>query len=174
MKLKKKDKIQLVKELGEKIAENKTFLVTNYNGLTSKDSNELRLSLYDQKMDFKAVKKKLVDLALRRSGLEGLKLSQEEGQMALAWGEDGIGLVKAISGFAKKLGKDDMIVGGFLEGKFLAKEDIIILSQLPSLDVMRARLIGALKGNIFALVNVLSGNQRKLVLTLKAVAQAKS
>jgi len=173
MKLKKKDKIQLVNELSDKLKEDKTFLITNYEGLTSKESNELRLKLFDEGIKYTAFKKKLINLALEQANLEGVDTTSEPGQLALAWGEDGAVLAKTISSFGKDK-EIEMIVAGFLDGEFLPKDRVIALSKLPSLDMMRAQFIGALKSTMSGLVNVLNGNQRKLVVALSAIAESKS
>jgi large subunit ribosomal protein L10 len=172
MKLSKDDKVKLVKELAEKAKQEKTFLVTNYEGLTSQECNDLRIKLYDEGIVYRAVKKRLVDRILKLSNFDGVDVLSAKGQLALAWGEDGAKLAKLINQFSKSKNKD-MIIGGFLDGKYLPKADVIALSNLPSLDVLRARFVGTLKSTMFGLVNVLNGNQRKLVLTLNAIAESK-
>jgi large subunit ribosomal protein L10 len=173
MKLKKEDKIQLTKELATRMKEKPTFLVTNFKGLKSKEDNELRMALVEQKMEHKAVKKRLIDKALHTANLEGADIKNTEGQLALSWGDDGIALAKSVHKFAQDHDKENLILGGFLEGKFFSKDKIIELANLPSIEMLRARLVGALQGSLTGLVNVLSGNQRKLVMTLNAIKQSK-
>jgi len=173
MKLKKADKVKLVKDLADKVKKENTFLLTNYEGLTSKESNELRVAMVKQGMEYRAVKKSLIQRILDKASLEGLDVLAESGQIALAWSDDGAKLAKTIADFSKKYNKD-MIIAGFLEGEFLNKERVVSLSKLPSLEILRAQFVGALKSSMSGLVNVLNGNQRKLVLTLKAISETKS
>jgi large subunit ribosomal protein L10 len=173
MKLKKNDKIKIVKELAEKAKQEQTFIITNYHGLTSQDCNDFRLKLFEKGMICKAAKKKLIDIILKNAKLEDIDIRSIEGQLALAWGEDGAELAKTVSQFGKQKNKD-MIIAGFLDGKYLSKEIVIALSNLPNLATLRAQFVGALKSTMFGLVNVLNGNQRKLVLTLKAIGERKA
>lgn len=173
MKLKKDDKIQLTKELVAKIKEKPSFLITNFKGLKSKEDNALRMALVEQNMEHKAIKKRLIDRALRTANLEGADMKNAEGQLALSWGNDGIALAKSVYKFTKDYDKENLIIGGFLEGKFFSKDKIIELANLPSIEMLRARLVGALQGSLTGLVNVLSGNQRKLVMALNAIKQSK-
>jgi len=168
MKLNKKDKIKLTKELAAKLKEENTFLITNFEGLKSKESNELRLKLIKEGVHFKALKKTMISILLKRAKLAGFEIQQEKGQMGLAMGEDGVKLAKLINNFGRTKNKD-MIIAGFLEGEFLSKERVMVLAKLPSLEIMRAQFIGMLKSSMAGLVGVLSGNQRKLVYTLKAI-----
>ena len=159
-------------ETADKLKKDNTFLVTNYEGLTSKESNELRLNLFDLGVKYKAIKKRLINLALKRADLQGVDTTAEKGQLALAWGEDGAALAKVISKFGKEK-EIEMIVAGFLEGEFLSKDQVIALSKLPTLDLMRAQFVFTLKSTMSGLVSVLNGNQRKLVVALSAIARSK-
>ncbi len=173
MVLSKKEKRQLVKELVETLKERNTFLVTNFHGLSSKDINDLRMKLFEKGMAYKAIKKSLIARALQRANLSGFDITKAEGQIALAWGEDGVDLAKTLNQFGRAK-KHEIIIAGFLEGTFLPKEKVIALSKLPSIDIMRAQLAGVLRAPIVGFMNVLNGNQKKLVLTLKAIAEAKA
>ena len=174
MVLTKQEKIQLVKDLIQKLQKEKTFLITNFHGLSSKDANELRLRLFDKGIEYRAIKKSLIAKAFQQAQLEDFDIKKAEGQIALAWGEDGIDLVKTVSQFAKEKKLDDMLVAGFLNGTFLPKEKVVALSKLPSIETLRAQLVGVLRGSLVGLMNVLNGNQRKLVFVLKAIADAKA
>jgi len=173
MKLKRADKIQLAKDLVEKLKTQRTFLITNYEGLTSQQANELRIRLFSEGIEYRAIKKTIISRVLKGAKLGDVDILSQPGQIALAWGDNGVKLAKIIAEFSKKFDKD-MIVAGFLDGEYLAKDRVVSLSKLPSLEILRAQFIGALKATMSGLVNVLNGNQRKLVLTLRAIQEAKS
>jgi len=170
MKLNKSDKIKLVKDLENQLKEDKTFLVANFEGLKSKESNELRLKLAKEGIGFKALKKTVIDFLLKKTKLEGVDIKKEKGQMGLVFGTDPAKFTKIVNTYGKSK-KIDMVVAGFLSGEFLSKERMIALAKLPSLEIMRAQFIGSLKSSMFGLVGVLSGNQRKLVYALKAISE---
>ncbi len=173
MKLRKNDKIKLAKTFIDKLREEKTFLLTNYEGLTSKESNELRVNLFKEGIGYRAIKKTIINKILKRAKLENFNILTEPGQMAIAWAEDGAKVAKIINDFSQAH-KKDMIVAGFVDGDFLVKDRMIALSKLPSIDILRAQFIGTLKGTMLGLVNVLNGNQRKLVLVLNEIKMAKT
>ena len=174
MVLTKQEKIQLVKNLVETLKKDNTFLITNFHGLSSKDANDLRLRLFDKGIRYKAIKKSLIAKAFRQANLADFDIQKAEGQIALAWGKDSIDLAKTIYQFAKEKKHEEMIVAGFLDRVFASKDKVIALSKLPGLETLRAQFLGVLKAPLTGFVNVLSGNQRKLVLTLKAIAEAKA
>ena len=97
-----------------------------------------------------------------------------EGQLAFVYGgEDEVSAAKIIS----KLGKDNenlKMLGGVLEGKAMDQAEITALSKLPSKDELLAKVVGSLKAPISGFVNVLGGNLRGLVYTLKAIKEQKS
>ncbi len=172
MKLRKNDKIKLAKTFADKLKKEKTFVVTNYEGLTSKEANKLRVNLFKEGIAYRAVKKTIINRILKNVELEDFNVLTEPGQMAIAWAEDGAKLAKLINEFSQEHDKD-MIVAGFVNGDFLAKGEMIALSKLPSIEILRAQFIGALKGTISGFINVLNGNQKKLVNVLNAIRESK-
>ncbi len=173
MKLRKKDKIKLAQTFTDKLKKEKTFIVTNYEGLTSKESNKLRINLFKEGIGYKAIKKTIINKIFKRAKFENFDILTESGQMAIAWAEDGAKVAKIINDFSQAH-KKDMIIAGFIDGDFLVKDKMIALSKLPSIDILRAQFIGVLKGTMSGFVNVLNGNQRKLVNVLNAIKTAKT
>jgi len=66
------------------------------------------------------------------------------------------------------------IVGGILEGKLLDAVAVISLSKVPSRQELLAKLVGSLQSPLAGLANVLAGNLRGLVQTLKALQEKKA
>jgi large subunit ribosomal protein L10 len=172
MKLRKNDKIKLAKTFAAKLKKEKTFIITNYEGLTSKEANELRVHLFGEGIEYKAIKKTIINRILKNTKLEDFNILTESGQMAIAWAKDGAKLAKIINDFSQEHNKD-MIVAGFINGDFLAKDKMILLSKLPGIEILRAQFVFSLKGTMSRFVNVLNGNQRKLVNVLNAIREIK-
>ncbi len=173
MKLKKSDRITLAKTFANKLKEEKAFIITNYEGLTSKESNQLRIKLFKEKIGYKAIKKTIINKIFKSAKFENFDILAEPGQMAIAWAEDGAKVAKTINDFSQAH-KKEMLVAGFINGDFLAKDNMIALAKLPSLDILRAQFVRSLKGTMFGFVSVLNGNQRKLVNVLNAIKTTKA
>jgi large subunit ribosomal protein L10 len=58
-------------------------------------------------------------------------------------------------------------------GKFLKKEDVKRLSDLPARDVILAQIIGSLKAPATRIARSLTGKQTDLILLLKQLSEKK-
>jgi len=74
--------------------------------------------------------------------------------------------------FIKKAKKTE-IKGGMLEGKVIGIDQIKYLADLPSKEVLVAKLLGTMNAPMSNLVGVLSGVPRALVCTLTAIQEQK-
>ena len=66
------------------------------------------------------------------------------------------------------------VKGGSFEGRVYSGEEIIIITKLPSREVLLGQLAGSLISPIQRLLGALSENQRKLVIVLNSIASKKS
>ena len=71
--------------------------------------------------------------------------------------------------FAKKSGKV-AIVGGALQGKLIDEAEVRALASLPSLDELRAKLLGLINAPATKLVSVLQAPPAQIVRVLRAHA----
>ena len=94
--------------------------------------------------------------------------------------EDAIAPIKILAQFAQNLITQGREVGlpkikaGIIDGQFTSAEKIGILANLPTREELIAKLVSTMKSPLAGLVNVLNGNQRKLVYALSAIARKKS
>ena len=79
-------------------------------------------------------------------------------------------LAKALTEFAKEE-EDLKIVGGLLDGELLSADEVKALAELPSLDELRAQIIGMLQAPARNLVGVFAGGVRQVVNVLDAYAK---
>jgi len=66
-----------------------------------------------------------------------------------------------------------VLEGGMLQEKLLTSKDIETMSKLPSRDVLRAQLVGALNSPVVKLVVVLNQTLKKFVYCLDQIRQKK-
>jgi len=136
-------KADLVTELKQVFTETSVVVVTRNLGLTVAQSTDLRLKMRDAGAQFKVTKNRLALIAL-----EGSKYSPIgdllTGPTALATSIDPVAAAKVAVDFAKTTDRFE-IVGGAMGDTILDVAGIKALAALPSLDQLRATLVGLLQ-----------------------------
>lgn len=169
----KEQKKKLVKELSQKLKDSKATVFSDFKGMNVKDMTILRKELREKGIDFQVLKKTLLGVALKKVSLE-MDTKKLEGQIAVAISsQDEVDAAKIIAKNSKSK-KNLKIVGGLLGLKALSKEEVLALSKLPSKEELLAKLVGTINAPVSGLVNVLAGNLRGLVQTLKAIGEKKA
>ena len=134
------EKADLVTELKQVFTETSVVVVTRNLGLTVAQSTDLRLKMRDAGAQFKVAKNRLALIAL-----EGSKYSPIgdllTGPTALATSVDPVAAAKVAVDFAKTNDRFE-IVGGAMGDTVLDVNGIKALAALPSLDELRAKIIG--------------------------------
>jgi large subunit ribosomal protein L10 len=118
----------------------------------------------------------VVKNTLARRAIEGTDFSVAKdlfaGPTAVAYGNDPVGLAKALFEFAKS-NKSLEILGGVLDGKRLEKADVTALASLPPREVLLAKVLGALQSPLSGFVRTLNEVPASFVRTLAAVLDQK-
>ena len=128
-------------------------LVVHNNGLTVAQMSELRRKMREAGADFKVTKNRLAKIAAKDTPYEGIT-DLLKGPAAIATSADPVSVAKGLVDFAKANEKL-VIVGGAYGNQKLAAKDVEQLAKLPSLDELRARLIGMLKTPATRIASVL-------------------
>ena len=133
-------KADLVAELKTVFSETSVVVVTRNLGLTVAQSTDLRLRMRDAGAQFKVAKNRLALIALEgsRYGSIGDLLT---GPTALATSIDPVAAAKVAVDFAKTTDRFE-IVGGAMGDTVLDVDGIKALAALPSLDQLRATIVG--------------------------------
>jgi len=168
------DKVAIVEEVRQKLANSGGAMLTEYRGLDVPAMAELRRALREAGSEYKIYKNTLVRLAAREIGLEIDELLT--GPTAIAFvGEKADGTpgdvaaaAKALKDFAK--GNEALVVkGGILDDKLLSSADLKALAELPSRDVLLAQLAGAFQAPIAKMAGLLQALPRDFAYGLKAL-----
>jgi large subunit ribosomal protein L10 len=136
-------KADLVAELKNVFTETSVVVVTRNLGLTVAQSTELRLKMRDAGAQYKVAKNRLALIALdgtRYSPIGDLL----KGPTALATSTDPVAAAKVAVDFAKTNDKFE-IVGGAMGDTVLDVNGIKALAALPSLDELRATIVGLIQ-----------------------------
>ena len=144
-------------------------VVAHYKGLSVAEVSDLRRGMREAGAAFRVTKNTLAKIALADTPyatLDGLFT----GPTAIAWSPDPIAAPKAAVGFAKRNDKL-AIVGGALAGNLLTPEQVRALADLPSIDELRARLVGLLTTPAARLIAVLQAPGAQVARVLAAHAE---
>jgi len=165
------DKQRVVDELHAAWTESTAGVVTHYRGLTVSQMGDLRRSLHNANVSLQVVKN---TLARRAAEGTGFKAAEElfTGPVAIAYGTDPVGMAKAISDFAKA-NEALQIMGGVLDGKAIDAAGIKALANLPSREVLLAKMLGSMQSPISGFVRTLNEIPASFVRVLAAVRDQK-
>jgi large subunit ribosomal protein L10 len=163
----------LVSELSEKVTKAKGIVFANYQGLTHLQLEALKKALKKEEAEFVAAKNTLLLRALDGK----VDVTEKKDQFTKPTGalfiyNDIVAPLKALSKTIKELSLP-AIKFGILEGKIISDTDVVKLSNLAPLPVLRAQLLGQMKAPISGLHRSLNWNLQKLVLTLNAIKEKK-
>src|ERR1700728_265341 len=137
------EKVAVVNEVRDRMQASDGAVLTEYRGLTVAELAELRRELAAAGGDYKIYKNTLVKLAVAdapQSAIHDLLT----GPTAIAFVQGDVSAVaKALRDFARS-NPALVIKGGLLDGASLSTTDLTSLADLPSRDVLLARLAGAI------------------------------
>jgi large subunit ribosomal protein L10 len=163
-------KIAVVDEVRSRIGEASASIVSEYRGLSVAELAELRTALAAVGGDYRIFKNTLVRRAI--DGGEYQPLSEYlSGPSALTFVQGDVsGVAKALKDFARA---NPLLVikGGLADGSLLSSSDLAALADLPSRDVLLARIAGALAAPMQQLAGLLQALPRNLAYGLSALIE---
>jgi len=146
------------------------FIVVGYQGLKVAHLSELRKRLTQAGAEVHVVKNTVFNVAAKEAGIGDLNGSLA-GQMAVVTGKKDISAAaKALKNFAAEFDKLKLKFG-YLNNQRIEEKSIIALADLPSLDVLRAKLLGLLNAPATKLVTLINTPATMLAQVIKAKAE---
>jgi large subunit ribosomal protein L10 len=162
------EKTDAVAVLNATFNESAVVVVTRNLGLTVAQSTDLRLKMRDAGASYKVAKNRLTKIALADTQYAGLS-DLLTGPTALATSGDPVAAAKVAVEFAKTNDKLE-IVGGAMGGMLLDVDGVKALASLPSLDALRAKLIGLIQAPATKVAQVLVAPAGQLARVFGAYA----
>ncbi len=160
-------KKELVAEYVKILEQAKGVVITEYNGMTVKDLDELRGKLRENNAGFTVTKNTLLKIALDEVGM-AVPEELLSGPVALAVAfEDLPSTVKTVLDY----GDDSEIIvvkGGILGDTVVQEDELEAISKLPSLDELRGQLAGMVTMPMTQLVGLLEEPGRQIVAVINA------
>lgn len=145
------------------------MVVTHQSGMTVEESTDLRRQMRAAGATFRVTKNRLARIALKGTKFEGLD-NMFTGPTAVAFSEDPVAAAKVAVDFAKSNDKLTIVGGGFGEQE-LDQKGVEALAKLPSLDELRARIVGMISTPATRIAGVLQAPGGQLARVLNAYAQ---
>ena len=143
-------------------------VVTHYSGLTVAEMTDLRGRLREQGAQLQVVKNTLATKALDGSvGEAGDALFK--GPVAIAFAPDPVSAAKVATQYAKDNDKF-VVIGGLMGQQVLDQKAVSALATLPSLDQLRAKIIGLLQAPATKIAGVLQAPAGQVARVIGAYA----
>ncbi|MGH7732339.1 MAG: 50S ribosomal protein L10, partial [Gemmatimonadales bacterium] len=162
------DKVAVVEEVRGRLSESEATILTEYRGLTVAEMAQLRQALAAAGGDYKVYKNTLVKLAVAGSSHEPLaELLQGPTAIAFVSGEISA-VAKALRDYART-NPSLVVKGGLHSGALLSAADLGVLADLPSRNVLLARLAGAIAAPLQQFAGLLQALPRNLAYGLSAL-----
>ena len=145
------------------------FIVVDYTGLTVANFNELRSRLRKGGAEAHVVKNSIFRIAVQEAGIADLA-GALTGQLAVITGQKDVSAAaKTLKKFASEFEKPKLKFG-HLGNKRLESADLLALADLPSLEVLRGKLLGVLQAPAQKLAALINTPGLQLARVIKAKA----
>lgn len=170
MAIKKERKEELVAEYKELIGRSEAIILTAYKGMTVKEVEALRGKVAEANGRYNVTKNTLLGIALKESDRdvpEELLVGQLATGFALG---EAAALAKVLTEQAKASEKLT-IVGGMLGKRILTAAEIDELAKLPSLDQLRAQILGLIGAPAQGIVSAVTNGVRQVINVVDAYAR---
>ena len=164
------EKREFVASLADVFAQTSMVVVTQNKGMTVAEVTQLRVKMRAAGATFKVAKNRLAVLALDGTRFDGI-VPMLKGTTALAWSADPVAVAKVAVEFAKTNEKL-VLLGGSLGTQLLDADGVKALAELPSLDALRAKLVGLIVAPATRIAGVLQAPAGQLARVFGAYAKA--
>ena len=133
-------KRETVSNLNAVFSDAGVVVVAHYSGLNVANMTDLRSRMKDAGASLKVAKNRLVKLALKGTDAENIS-DLFQGPTVIAYSDDPVAAPKVAADFAKSY-EQFVILGGAMGATSLDRIGVEDLAKLPSLDELRAKLVG--------------------------------
>jgi len=160
----------LTKEYVARLNGSPFFIVVGYQGLKVSHLTELRKRLRVAGAEAHVIKNSVFRVAAKEAGVADLT-DALTGQIAVVTGQKDVSAAaKALKNFAAEFDKLKLKFG-YLDNQRLEEASILALADLPSLDVLRGKLLGLLNAPATKLVTLINTPASQLAQVIKAKSE---
>ena len=168
------NKQELVTEMHERLARAKAVFLADFRGMDVGKATTLRNELRSASVEYRVFKNTLLERASQGTDMECLS-PYLTGPTAIAISyDDPVSAAKVLSKFAKDPQGKFVLKVGVLSGKLLDVKQIQALAELPSREVLLAKMLGSMQAPATNFVGVLAALPGSLVRALDAIRAQKA
>src|SRR5271156_1804700 len=161
-------KKELIGNLGQVFKATKVVVVAHYSGLTVAQMQTLRRQMKQAGASVKVAKNRLAKIALEGSDVASIA-PLLKGPAVIAFSGDPVAAPKVAVDFAKAH-EQFIILGGAMGTTSLDPNGVKALAALPSLDELRAKLVGLIQAPATKIAQVVNAPAAKLARVVGAYA----
>jgi large subunit ribosomal protein L10 len=161
-------KQELVTELNGVFKTTNTVVVAHYAGLTVAQMQTLRRQAKQAGTTVKVAKNRLAKIALEGTDVASIG-PLLKGPTVIAYSDDPVGATKVAVDFAKAHEKF-VILGGAMGKTALDPNGVKALASLPSLDELRAKIVGLIQAPATKIAQVINAPAAKVARVIQAYA----
>lgn len=165
-------KAELVSELKGVFDKTGLVVVTHYTGLSVAELTDLRTQMRGVGAQFRVTKNRLTKLALEGTKCESIA-HLFTGPTAIAYSDDPVAAAKVSIDYAKKNEKL-IVLGGVMGNTELDANGVKALATLPSLDELRAKLLGLINAPATKVAGVLQAPAGQLARVFAAYGKSEA
>lgn len=148
---------------------NGVVVVARYSGMTVAEMTDLRGRLKGEGASLKVIKNRLARIALDGRGGQGAA-DMFVGPVAIAYSADPVSASKVVSDYSKA--NEKLVLVGALLGEVVINPDgVKALATLPSLDQLRAQILGLIQAPATRVAGVLQAPAAQLARVFDAYAR---
>ena len=149
------EKQAIVASLTEKLQGAAAGVLVDYKGITVSEDTALRAELRKNNVEYAVVKNTLLRFAVNNVGMNELDdLLNGTTSLAICQ-DDPVAPARIVNDFAKKLGARFPIKGGFMDGKVMPLDEVMVRAAIPPIPALRAQVLGTMLAPISGLACVL-------------------
>ena len=158
--MEKNQKISEVAELKETFASATSAVVIEFKGLVVEKDTAFRKSIRESKAQYRVSKNTLLRLAVKDTSFAALGDHFKGASAVATTKDDVIALAKAVNGFLKD-NPAATFKAGIMDGKQIDAKQLQVLAELPSRDVLIAKLLYLMTYPISGLAVALEGIRKQ-------------
>lgn len=167
------EKVDEVTQLEAKLKRASAVILTDFRGLTVGEISTLRGKLREAGVEYRVVKNRLLGIAGKTAGIDGLTPFLEGPTAAAFTPSDPVAAAKIIQEFIRQTRKL-AVKGSIVAGHVYDEAHTKALADLPSRQQLLAQVLSGIAAPLVGLASVLSGLPRNLVYALDQLRQQRS
>lgn len=175
MKMMKKEKVDLVKDLVKDLEQSEGVIVAAYQGLTFNQIDTVRRSIKENGNDFRVIKNTLLKKALNSAEINVNSLDEhlKQSTVVVIVRKDFASAAKSLKKYSKDYAQLK-IKAGLMEKKALNGAEVAAIADLPSREVLLAQVLATMNAPVQNYVSLLANIPRSFLNVLNAIKDTKA